>query len=38
MDEVAGPVIAISLVLMAVFIPCAFIARESQVSFSGSLQ
>ncbi len=26
MDEVANPIIAISLVLMAVFIPCAFIA------------
>jgi hydrophobe/amphiphile efflux-1 (HAE1) family protein len=25
MDEVAGPIVAISLVLMAVFIPCAFI-------------
>ncbi|MFM7058409.1 MAG: efflux RND transporter permease subunit, partial [Planctomycetota bacterium] len=29
MDEVAGPVIAISLVLMAVFIPCAFITGIS---------
>jgi multidrug efflux pump len=26
MDEVSGPIIAISLVLMSVFIPCAFIA------------
>ena len=26
MDEVSGPIIAISLVLMCVFIPCAFIA------------
>jgi hydrophobe/amphiphile efflux-1 (HAE1) family protein len=26
MDETAGPIIAISLVLMAVFIPCAFIS------------
>ena len=26
MDEVAGPIVAISLVLMAVFIPCAFIS------------
>jgi multidrug efflux pump len=26
MDEVAGPVVAISLVLMVVFIPCAFIS------------
>jgi multidrug efflux pump len=26
MDEVSGPIIAISLVLMAVFIPCAFIS------------
>ena len=25
MDEVTGPIIAISLVLMCVFIPCAFI-------------
>ena len=25
MDEVAGPIVAISLVLMAVFVPCAFI-------------
>jgi len=29
MDEVAGPIIAISLVLMAVFIPCAFISGIS---------
>jgi multidrug efflux pump len=29
MDEVAGPVVAISLVLMAVFIPCAFITGIS---------
>ncbi len=26
MDDVAGPVVAISLVLMAVFVPCAFIS------------
>jgi len=26
MDEVSGPIVAISLVLMAVFIPCAFIS------------
>ena len=28
MDEVTGPVIAVALVLCAVFVPCAFITRH----------
>ena len=28
MDEVTGPVIAVALVLCAVFVPCAFIERH----------
>jgi multidrug efflux pump len=36
MSEVTGPIIAISLVLMCVFIPCAFIAASPASSFGSS--
>ena len=36
MDEITGPVIAIALVLSAVFIPTAFHGRHQRASSTGS--